>query len=183
MKDTFLHNEIWLLTTRGGFQRANLYDKKVNVNEVERKKFRDSLHQQIKDISLSNYTKKINEDRHIDNIRNIINHTEKSKYSYLLNGGKLNFGISQKLLNLYLKYLWCVNKIHIPPHFPVDRIIQVNLNKEAKELELKQRAITSWTRIEDEVEYVSIINYAKSILNKTKYTSLAELELYLFSRN
>jgi hypothetical protein len=35
----------------------------------------------------------------------------------------LNRGIAQKLLNLYLKYLWCVGYIVEPPHCPIDRII------------------------------------------------------------
>jgi hypothetical protein len=33
------------------------------------------------------------------------------------------YGVAQKLLNLFLKYLWCLGTIAEPPHCPVDRII------------------------------------------------------------
>lgn len=38
------------------------------------------------------------------------------------NAKQITFGTVQKLVNLYLKYLWCANQIDfIPPHCPVDR--------------------------------------------------------------
>ncbi|WP_347923350.1 hypothetical protein [Pontimicrobium sp. SW4] len=183
MKETFIHNEIWLLTTIGSFQRANLYDKKVASNEEERRNFRVDLHKLIKEIALTQYIKTISERKHIENIKNISHFTAKSDFSYLLNNGQLNFGVSQKLLNLYLKYLWCTNSIKTPPHFPVDRIIQENLNKEAKNLGLKKRAVTSWTKMKNEDDYMEVINYAKQFLQNSKFKSLADLELNLFERS
>lgn len=183
MKDSFILNEIWLLTTMGGFQRTNLYDSTVNADENERKAFREALHLQIKDISLTHYINIVNEREHINNIKKIYDNSSSGRFSHLLNNGKLNFGVSQKLLNLYLKYLWCIKKINTPPHFPVDRIIQVNLNKKAQKLGLKRRKVTAWTKIENENEYMEIIIHANNVLDKSKFKNLAELELALFNRN
>jgi len=181
IKDNFIHKEIWLLTTMGGFQRANLYNKDVSYIEIERKNFREALHIFIKNIALTQYvTKTVDKDTHISNIKSISGFTAESEFSYLLNNGQLNFGISQKLLNLYLKYLWCMDKIETPPHFPVDRIIQENLNKEAKKYSIEAREITAWTQMETESEYMEVILYAINILERSDFKNLAELELELF---
>ena len=183
MKKTFIHKEIWLLTTMGGFQRANLYNKNVPPNEEERKNFREELHTHIKELATSQYTKEVNPSQHINNIKSISEFTATSKFSQLLNNGQLNFGVSQKLLNLYLKYLWCMDVIATPPHFPVDRIIQIILNKEAKQQGLKTRSITAWTQMTNESEYMEVINFAAEVLEKSKLKSLAALELHLFERS
>ena len=109
--------------------------------------------------------------KHLKNIKAIISFTEST--GSILTNGKLNFGVAQKLLNLYLKYHWCLNLIPQPPHFPVDSIIQ-------KELGLM---VVPWTKMQNEIEYLRIINHAKVQLKKHNCKSIAELELLLFSRN
>jgi len=182
MKETFMHNEIWLLTTMGGFQRSNLYNKKVKNKEEDRKKFKEALHHKIREIAFTQYTRSVSESRHIANISSISQYTAKCKYSNLLYNGRLNFGVCQKLLNLYLKYLWCIYAIKTPPHFPVDRIIQENLNREAAALGLAKREVTAWTQMQNERDYMEVINHAKTVLKKSTFKNLAELELYLFER-
>ena len=167
----------------GGFQRANLYDKKVKHDEKTRKEFRERLHVHIKAIALSQYSKEVNPIKHIDNIKNISEFTAASTFSFILNNGHLNFGVSQKLLNLYLKYLWCMDIVVIPPHFPVDRIIQIKLNEKAKEMNIPTRQIISWTQMTSPKEYLEIISHAKQVLTKSKFENLAELELDIFERN
>ena len=49
----------------------------------------------------------------------------------VLNGGKLFFGVAQKALNIYLKYLWCSNFDVRPPHCPFDYDIISRLNPKA----------------------------------------------------
>ncbi|MGY0406758.1 MAG: hypothetical protein ACWIPJ_00160 [Polaribacter sp.] len=183
MKDTFIYKEVWLLTTMGGFQRANLYDASVKQDKNERKAFKTALHELIKDIALTQYSNKVSQIEHIKNIIKVSDFTKGSKFSYLLNNGRLNFGVSQKLLNLYLKYLWCMGKIVTPPHFPVDRIIQEILNKEASKLNIKKQDIIAWTQIAKQEEYQKVILYATKINEHLKYNSLSELELNLFERN
>ena len=97
----------------------------------------------------------------------------------------MNFGISQKMLNLYLKYQWCLGNIKEPPHFPVDRIIQEKLNQVAKNNNLPKIVIEAWTLFENETKYLHIIRFAEQVKNTAtslKQFSLPELELHLFDR-
>lgn len=165
MKRDFIESEIWLLTIGGGFQRANVY---INGStDKERSEFRNKLHGLVIKIAVE-YNETVSETRHIDNIIQI----SKLKHS-ALNNGSMNFGVSQKILNLYLKYLWCLGEIPTPPHFPVDRIIQQKL---------KLTPVISWTQIDNPEKYLRIIAHAKKQADKEN-TSIAELELALFKRN
>ncbi len=170
MKSTFIKDEIWMLTINGAFQRSNVYE--TLTSEEERNSFKNELKVFIVNISDQYVSSSIDEKTHIENIKSIKNFT--SKFRSLLNGGSLNFGISQKLLNLYLKYLWCLDVLKVaPPHFPVDSIIQ---NK------LKMKSPYPWTKMNDETEYLKIIQKAKEELENSEATNLAELELHLFNR-
>ena len=158
-----------MLSIMGAFQRANLY--RPNTSEMERVYFRRMLKGYLDNMINMAYHKPVEEEVHIEHIKSICRYTE--GHNDLLENGKLNFGISQKLLNLYLKYHWCMGLIPTPPHFPVDSIIQ-------KKLDLK---VIPWTKMTDENDYLSIINSAKINLKKYNCDSLAELELLLFVRN
>ena len=182
MKELFIQNEVWLLTIMGGFQRSHVYNKGVVSNEKAREEFRKSLHEHIREMILVKYTQKVSETNHINNIKALSLFTAKSEFSYLLKGGGLNFGVSQKLLNLFLKYLWCLNTVETPPHFPVDRIIQERFNEKGKEYGLNKNPIIPWTQMECEESYIQVINFGKEVLAKSKFNNLAELELNLFKR-
>jgi hypothetical protein len=165
MKKDFLKSEMWLLTVGGAFQHAKIY-KQQSV-EKERAAFRNELRREVISIS-STYESKVSENDHLKNITRITQ-IENST----LNNGHLNFGIGQKALNLYLKYLWCLGEIPTPPHFPVDRIIQQLL---------QFYPIISWTHINNSREYMLIIDHAKKQAEREN-CSLAELELKMFKRN
>ena len=168
MKEQFLKNEIWTLTFGAAFQRANVY--LMGANEDEKQNFKVKTREFIEKKLAPQYIKDIVSDKkHINNIDSLSNFTAVSKT--ILNGGKLNFGVSQKLLNLYLKYLWCLDEITTPPHFPVDRRIQ--------EL-LKIYPINAWTQFEDSIAYMHVINTGRNKIEN--YKSIAELELHLFER-
>ena len=94
----------------------------------------------------------------------------------------MNLGIVQKIFNLYLKYLWCLEKIKTPPHFPVDRIIQGKLNEALKESGEKTFQLQPWTQFTTEEQYMLVINNASIVLKDSKFDTLAELELNLFDR-
>lgn len=172
MKNTFINSEIWSLTIGGAFQRANVY--KPNVLEKDKKDFKFMLKGYIDNTIVDRYKKgNVSDSHHIENIERLQEYT--SNFDKLLTNGQFNFGVSQKLLNLYLKYLWCLDLIPEPPHFPVDRIIQQKL---------KFKPIIAWTKIETSEEYMSIVNFARTKINSKDafYTSLATIELNLFSR-
>lgn len=170
LKFIFLKKEIWVLTISAAFQRANIYGEEVP--EKKRVDFKNFLFEFVEKMVENCYmTVMTDELQHIDNIKKIS--LASAKYSDILKNEKLNFGVSQKILNLYLKYLWCLDKIPVPPHFPVDRLIQ-------GELEIKNPV--SWTQMKDEVEYLKIIEKAKQQLQNLSFQHIAELELHSFKR-
>jgi hypothetical protein len=179
MKQKFLNNEVWILTFAGGFQRANVYQKEAS--EAERLDFRLALRAEIEKIVEKYYrATEVSSKEHLKHIKSIIDFTKKYGASHpsLLNQDNkeaLNFGITQKVFNLYLKYLWALGQIKTPPHFPVDRIIQMKLRK-------KEREIISWTKDLDEKNYMALMGFARTKLEENKVSSLAELELVLFER-
>lgn len=166
-KEKFLNNEIWTLTFAAAFQRANVYNPKIEISNDDKKKFKERIRKFIEELAKSHYHETITDDNlHIKNIKEI----SSVSADKILKGGKLRFGVSQKLLNLYLKYSWCLNKIAAPPHFPVDRRIQDTLGLTA----------IAWTQMENEEEYMNIINYVRQIVKPNQ--SIAEYELEHFER-
>lgn len=172
-KDTFLNNEVWVLTFGAAFQRANIYNK--TATQAQKKKFKNELRFYIEKLVLEEYHKEgITDEAHINNINSIVNYTiNYNKENDILSNGKLNFGVSQKLLNLYLKYKWCLKEIPTPSHFPVDRRIQSIL---------KMKKIASWTQMGDSKEYEKIIAAVRD-LAKTEELSAAHYELKYFQRS
>jgi len=170
MKKEFIRDEVWMLTVNAAFQRANVYTE--NASDPDKKSFKFMLKGYI-DNCLKDNNSSITEDHeHIEKIISVSEYS--SNFSSILNGGRLNFGVSQKLLNLYLKYLWCLDILKTPPpHFPIDRIIQQNLG-------ISQPV--AWTQMQDETDYINIIEIARKKLSESGYTNIAELELALFSR-
>lgn len=168
MKDQFIKNELWTLTFGAAFQRAYVY--KEEVTEKDRIDFKTKTREYIEKKLLPKYTSsQLSDEAHLKSIMELSNFTK--QFSQLLKGGQLNFGVSQKMLNLFLKYQWCLNEIPTPPHFPVDRRIQ--------EL-LKIQPITSWTSFKNENEYMYIIQAARNQAQPNQ--SIAALELELFER-
>jgi hypothetical protein len=168
VKEKFLNNEFWTLTFGAAFQRANIYND--NVSDSDKSLFKTKTREYIENTLLSHYLKnKVSDELHIDNINKLSCFTE--QFQSILQNGRLNFGVSQKMLNLCLKYLWCHNKISEPPHFPVDRRIQENIGF---------RPIVSWTQFTDSIDYVRIINFVRNI--NDEHPTIAEYELDHFER-
>ena len=109
---------------------------------------------------------------HVLNLEGIVVFSE--DWYDILNNGKLNIGVSQKLLNLVLKYYWCLGEIATPPHCPIDRIIQ--------EKGLKSKSIVNWTSMSDIDVYLNLIHKIKQVADK-KGQSIAEWELEVFTRS
>ena len=183
MKDQFLNNELWTLTVGAAFQRAYLYA--VNTPDDEKKKFKEATRYYIENTILPHYKEvKVNEENHVKYINELSDFT--TSFSSIFQKGRMNFGISQKMLNLYLKYQWCKGAIVEPPHFPVDRIIQEELNKVARKNKLKPKKIQPWTQFKDGNHYLKVINHARalSIIDEDiKGLSPANIELTLFQRS
>ncbi|WP_149274971.1 hypothetical protein [Pareuzebyella sediminis] len=168
MKEAFINNEIWTLTFSAAFQRAYVYGE--NVDNRQKSDFKSSLRNFVETKLLPQYvSEKVADKTHIENIYSLC--TQSKNHSKILSKGQINFGVSQKLLNLFLKYKWCLNEIVEPPHFPVDRRIQENIN---------YPKIVSWTKFKDEKDYLEIIDFVRK--NMLGHKSLAEFELDHFER-
>lgn len=164
----FIKNELWLLSFTGAFQRNNIYVK--NITEPQRKSFREGLRSYIEDVIHPAYKKQVGDKPHGANIIAIIDYSR--GFSKLLSNGELNVGTVQKILNLSLKYYWCLGWLPEPPHFPIDSRIQ-------KCLPFKKRR--PWTSIKTIDEYQTIINCARDLLLKGE--TLAIWELHNFKRS
>jgi hypothetical protein len=90
-----------------------------------------------------------------------------------LNGGTLFFGVAQKALNLYLKYLWCWDPNFIPPHCPFDDKIIKALGA------LPVGVDTKWTTSNSVPSYRAWVAAARTIAGTNQ--SLAEWELEVWS--
>ena len=174
MKEDFINKEIWMLTFGASFQRAYAYvDNASNDTKVL---FKNNTTVFVENMLAQYKTATVTDRQHIDNIKAVSDSSK--KYSEIFNGGKINFGIAQKMLNLYLKYQWCLGNIDEPPHFPVDRIIQQKLNEQAKVKGLPKLELLPWTQFKDEAHYSKVINHARAL----KILTPAKLELKLFQR-
>ena len=96
----------------------------------------------------------VSEEQHIKNIGELRSQLS-SKCGSFLNENRITFGVAQKALNSYLKYLWCDCLIPFPPHCPFDSII---INK----LKLPPDCEWRWTR-GDEVAYRVWVEAAKEV--------------------
>ena len=143
-----------------------------NTSEKERIAFRKDLKEFVDTELVQQYKTQVTEEQHEQNIEKLCSYS-REKHEVLFEKGSLNIGVSQKLLNLYLKYQWCNGWIATPPHFPVDRIIQQKL---------KVQPLQPWTQFEDINDYKTVIEYAKKYASEHKHNSLAEMELHLFNR-
>jgi hypothetical protein len=85
-----------------------------------------------------------------------------------LKNGRFRIGIAQKALNLYLKYLWCVGLIPMPPHCPFDSSIIGHL---------PECMNFNWTAIDSIDDYQKLVNSARK---KADDKPIAEWELELW---
>jgi hypothetical protein len=179
----FIQNEIWILTFGGAFQRANIYQSK-DQDEQKKGVFKKAIRAFIENTILDDYrTNVVCDEPHIANIKKVSDYS--CNFLEIFQEGQINFGIAQKMLNLYLKYMWSLGHIPEPPHFPVDRIIQIILNKEFKAIKIKGLKLESWTQFTDEAHYVKVIKSARDLIIKNESFanhSLVALELSLFQR-
>lgn len=110
--------------------------------------------------------KKISEDLLLKNIEKIAAAMSR-KHGRILVKKKMRVGTSQKALNLYLKYLWCLGKISEPPHCPLDaRILAKARLYDAK-----------WTHLDSIAKYKQWIKGCGKAVERTGAGSLAEWEL------
>lgn len=176
LQKKFLVDECWIMAFGAAFQRVNVYKPKPrslsdSKYEKVRTDFRNSVRNFIEKSLIPTYQRQVTEEQHLRSIQSLIDFTAKSKYHHQLTNERFNIGVAQKLLNIILKYYWCLEMIAMPPHFPVDRIIQERI---------KNHTILNWTTLDSIKDYMKIIAAANKCLNKGQ--TLAEWELEEYNR-
>jgi len=163
----FIIRELWIMAWAASVQRANLY-KKGNENskkDLFRKKIIDYLSSDI----IPEYKNDVLEPKHYNNIEKLIEVATHNNFELLSEDG-YKYGVAQKLLNLALKYYWCLGLIKEPPHCPVDRVVIDSTIYKGK---------INWTQIKQKPEYQKIIEEIKRLAqNQNLSVPLWELSIY-----
>ena len=166
-KQKFIISELWILAWAASVQRAKLYQEGVDSLSKEAIKFREDIMEFAEKNLISQYADGCTEEQHYENIEKLIAFATKTNPGILGKDG-YKYGVAQKLLNLALKYHWCLDLIKDPPHCPVDRIV---INK------TKFKNKINWTQITQRQQYQQVIEAIK-VAAKTDSIAKWELESY-----
>ena len=167
----FIFDEVLVMAWAASVQRANIYNKSEKISSTDSLSFRLAVLEFVDLCLLEKYKSKISENLHITNIEWLVTFGTKHGGSLLSPDG-YKFGVAQKLLNLTLKYLWCLGHILEPPHCPVDRIVISKTSLRDK---------VNWTEILSADKYKDVIEAIRSTANK-KNMSIARWELMHYGR-
>jgi len=160
----FLEGEFLTNSINGALQHSSTY---ANKNEKDHETVRAVIRSVLCDLA-TRYSGEVS-DKHVKNIEDLARRVTE-KCASLLKGGHLRFGVAQKALNLYLKYLWCMGKIPPPPHCPFDRgIIQSK-----KLLDFPK---DNWTEVDDDGTYLKWVSKAEEKRRNASGGSISEWEL------
>ncbi len=165
----FVNNEILASSIFGGLTRGFAVYKS-EVAEQDKKEFKNLLKQKLKEYALS-YGKEVSSEQHTKNVEKFADEVSKES-SEILTGGRFRIGRAQKVLNLYLKYLWVLGKIPKPPHCPFDSMVIVELGLDP---EIK------FTKLDSEKDYKRLVMTAIQKAEDAKL-SIAQWELKLWNQ-
>ena len=127
----------------------------------ERETFRSELRSLMR-ATARRYGQSVSDAEHFAAIRDISDKLSAS-FGSILKSGRFRYGTTQKVLNLYLKFLWRLGQIIAPPHCPVDGIVLSAAGIEGK-----------WTHSDNEGEYAGWI---KTLKQKASPLNLAEWDI------
>jgi hypothetical protein len=153
----------WIAALRTRNSTHPIYAEHVSSREAEmlRAKWDQLLH----DIS-SQYNFQVSDDVHVQNISaicDVLSH----EFAPILYGQRFRIGISQKALNLYLKFLWCLDLTGVPPpHCPIDGTVLQ-----------KAGIVGAWTQLDSSEVYMRWINRLREHAAANGYSTLWEWEL------
>jgi hypothetical protein len=162
----FLKNQFWSLTIQAAFSRANVYNSDINkqnfATEKQKASFKLSMYKYINDELIPKLENSNNLELSVFNAIEELQKWSANQFGSILKLETLSFGVCQKILNLYLKYLWCAGFINFtPPLFPLDRLIQEKTIK---------KVLTNWTTFNDGIKkYSEIMNEIHKDNNKAEW--------------
>lgn len=172
-KKEFIHREICSLcfiASLGMARRIRFYKNK----KVDREPIKKYLRDELRKLSIK-YSQKIKSGNHIKTIENFQNQANKKFLGKLAENG-FTFGRAQKLVNLYLKYMWICGYTKEPPHCPIDSIIIRELCR-IRKLGREFRGLSFLKMNKDKYKKVLL-----EIEGARGNQSIAEWELNIFNR-
>jgi hypothetical protein len=164
-KKIFLRNEFFTMSVLGALGRSKTYSEAAS--EDAKDLFRDTLRKKLDEISRC-YESTVEEQEHLSNIKRLSDDLT-AQFSHCLRAGRFRIGIAQKALNLYLKYLWCLDLIPLPPHCPFDAII-IGCLPNCRDL--------NWTSLDTIEDYQRLVKAARE---KADGETLSEWELKIYT--
>lgn len=175
----FLNYEILSFTIKASITRGNKEVYRANISENKRDDFRKFLKDKLLSYARMYRDRYVDSEQHIRNIQNLADEVT-SRHKSILREKRFNIGRAQKLLNLYLKYLWTVGKMDnwktkMPPHCPFDYKVVNHLRK-------IDPSLKNWTELVSVRDYKNYLRAAEEILKKSKHKSLAEWELDFYNK-
>jgi hypothetical protein len=169
-KTEYLLRELWILAWNASVQHAALYTNGAWKNQRERiDRFKRKVIDYVKEKVVPQYRAIVGEQQHCANIRDLINYANTIDPGLLGENG-YKYGVAQKLLNLSLKYYWCLGQIKEPPHCPIDKIIID-----------KTSCRCNWTQMLTEGEYLKVISAVRARAEGER-CSIAHWELRNYER-
>lgn len=170
-KTIYILDELWISAWNASVQHSFLYREGAWKNQRDEiDVFKRKVVDYIKDRVIPQYKNKITDVHHLQNIGDVIKYANEADTGILGENG-YKYGIAQKLLNLALKYYWCIGQIEEPPHCPVDRII----------IDQTKYRGRNWTQIATEKEYLEIISAIEGLAKKSG-CSISQWELTNYAR-
>ena len=119
-KERFIGYELGLLTVKAALSTRdrNYTIYKKDIKDHQRKPAKRAIRKLLVEIE-DTYQPMLAGDRHVVYISNVAEKLTNEIGQYLRNN-EFRIGITQKLVNMHLKYLWCTGVIEEPPHCPID---------------------------------------------------------------
>jgi len=185
----YVISEVSILSWGASTQRAGIYaahpkGKILDKSLKLRPAFRRKIFQHFDDVIIPKYKTPVSEKEHIKNIKALSQFGTKTGLEFtrklgadFLRADGYKIGIAQKLLNLHLKYLWCLGEAAKPPHCPVDALIVAKCNPTKTVLD----SLTKWTKITRIEEYMEIIEVIRAEADLA-VLSIAKWELSEYER-
>jgi len=168
----FLEGEVMLLTLNGALSTRDrnfkVYCDGLDTNH--KKKIRERICEKLKSLH-DIYEAPCSEKAHVDNIWKLADDLTHA-FGEELHDSRFRIGVSQKLLNLYLKYRWVLGWISEPCHCPFDSVI-------IEKLHLAKRV--NWTALDSVDDYWALVDAARKASADARL-SIAEWELANFER-
>lgn len=166
-RKAFLDAQIFCMSLMATVQR-NRYVYRRGASDWSKRMFRAELRYELERI-VKQYNESTTETQHMQNIVSLAERISASSRDALQKEG-FRIGAAQKILNLYLKYMWCLGQLPlVPPHCPFDALV-------LKGIGCGNESWTEATQIEQYVEWVQKAEV------KANGLSLAEWELREYNK-